>query len=390
MASMRKRGDIWYVDFRYRGRRSKVSTQTNNRKIALQIMHDIEGKIARGIFNLEEYQQKDILLSEFIVRYQESASAIKASSTVALEKTYLTHLINCLGDRNLRSIEGERMDLWKGTRLKRINATTFNLERRTLRTIFNTAKRWGFIETNPFTEVRKMKEEERRLYMTQSERGAFFEAIEKETKTAGPVRRERIGLLALYFEFLLNTGLRREEGLKLRTRDIDFEQGIIHIRKTKDKEERTIPLTKRAVEILRLVGDDVFSSLMKAYVSHQFKSFCTAAELEGFKLHSLRHTFATELVERGVDIMVVGKLLGHSDIKTTMIYAKAGDVIKRHAIDKLEERSQHGPKMVPHAHEMKEIDSEANGQQQKTPELSEVSVCPKGDLNPHDLAITSS
>jgi integrase/recombinase XerD len=143
---------------------------------------------------------------------------------------------------------------------------------------------------------------------------------------------------------------RKEEGLRLRLRDIDFEQGVIHVRKTKDKEERTIPLTKRAVEILRLVGDDIFSSLMKAYASHQFKSFCTSAELEGFKPHSLRRTFATELVERGVDIMVVGKLHGHSDIKTTMIYAKAGDVIKRRAIDKLEEKSQHDPKIVPHAH----------------------------------------
>jgi site-specific recombinase XerD len=83
---------------------------------------------------------------------------------------------------------------------------------------------------------------------------------------------------------------------------------------------------------------------MKAYVSHQFKSFCTAVELERFKLHSLRHTFVTEIVERGVDIMVVGKLIGHSNIKTAMIYAKAGDIIKRCAIDKLEEVSKHGPK----------------------------------------------
>ncbi len=137
--------------------------------------------------------------------------------------------------------------------------------------------------------------------------------------------------------FLLNTGLRREEGLRLRRNNVDLAQGVIHITKTKDKEERTIPLTKRAIEILDVVEDEVFSSLRKEYVSHQFKSIARSAGLEGFKLHSLRHTFSVRLIESGADILVVSKLLGHSDIKTSMIYAKAGNAIKKRAIERLEE-----------------------------------------------------
>ncbi len=52
------------------------------------------------------------------------------------------------------------------------------------------------------------------------------------------------------------------------------------------------------------------------------------------------------LIESAADILVVSKLLGHSDIKTSMIYAKAGNAIKRKAIERLEE-FQNGPKMVP-------------------------------------------
>jgi len=59
-----------------------------------------------------------------------------------------------------------------------------------------------------------------------------------------------------------------------------------------------------------------------------------------------QHTFATNLVERGVDILVVARLLGHSEIKTSMIYAKVGEAIKRHAIEKLGDEPHDGHKMV--------------------------------------------
>jgi len=345
MASLRKRGGIWHVDFRFRGRRARISTHTDNRKIALRIRHDIEGKIARGIFNLEEYEKKEILLSEFIRRYLEGAKSIKAGSTLSLERIYLRHLMESVGDCDLRSIGAEKLDTWKSRRLQKINATTFNMERRTLHAIFNNAKRWEYIEVNPFAEIRKMKEEERRLYMSESEISGFFAAIHAEMRTARSAYRRKLALLGLFFEFLLNTGLRREEGLRLRIQNIDLADGVIHVTKTKDKEERTIPLTNRAMEILNVVGDSVFTSLRKQYVSHQFKHFSRSAGLEGFKLHSLRHTFSVRLIESGADILVLSKLLGHADIKTSMVYAKAGNAVKRKAIERLEE-FQNGHKMV--------------------------------------------
>jgi site-specific recombinase XerD len=62
----------------------------------------------------------------------------------------------------------------------------------------------------------------------------------------------------------------------------------------------------------------------------------TAVKLEGFKLHSLRHALATNLVSRGVDIYTVSRLLGHSDVKTTLIYAKANLATLERAVTKLE------------------------------------------------------
>jgi len=74
--------------------------------------------------------------------------------------------------------------------------------------------------------------------------------------------------------------------------------------------------------------------------------FLQDAGLRGFKLHSLRHTFSTALVERNVDIVTISKLLGHQDVKTTMIYAKRQLSVMRSAIVKLVTLPSHGYKMV--------------------------------------------
>ena len=76
--------------------------------------------------------------------------------------------------------------------------------------------------------------------------------------------------------------------------------------------------------------------LKKNTATQKFRSAASRAGLNGFKLHSLHHTFATRLIELGVDILTVSKLLGHSDIRTTMIYPKAGVSVLRNAVERLD------------------------------------------------------
>jgi hypothetical protein len=88
-----------------------------------------------------------------------------------------------------------------------------------------------------------------------------------------------------------------------------------------------------------------FAGLNKTLVTHKFTYDASKAKLKGFKLHSLRHTFATRLIELGVDILAVSKLLGHSDIKTTMVYAKAGVGVLRSAVERLDLSEKGGKNM---------------------------------------------
>jgi len=253
-----------------------------------------------------------------------------------------------IGDPDLRSIDVQSLDGWKARRLETgISPTTLNIERRSLHAIFNVAKKWKYVDDNPFTSVKIMSVEERRLFLTADELNLFFTAVKNKIEATRQLSRRRsLQLLFLYYEFLLNTGLRREEGLQLKRTNVDLNRNAIYIEKTKDKDSRIIPLTPRAREILISLDDQMFSPLSKQTVTRRFAGFLKDAGLQGFKLHSLRHTFSTALVEREVDIVTISKLLGHSDVKTTMIYAKMQLSVMRSAIDKLVSLPSHGYKMV--------------------------------------------
>lgn len=68
-------------------------------------------------------------------------------------------------------------------------------------------------------------------------------------------------------------------------------------------------------------------------VKKAFKTACSRAGIEDLRFHDLRHTFATRLIESGVDILTVSELLGHSTIKMTMCYSHPTPVHKRNAVD---------------------------------------------------------
>ena len=102
----------------------------------------------------------------------------------------------------------------------------------------------------------------------------------------------------------------------------------------------------KIVEILQALSPALFSRMSKDHVTHKFTQCARKVGLKGIKLHSLRHTFGTFLIGMGYDITVVKELLGHEDIKTTMVYAKADSRLLRDAIRSFELLEKSGYKMV--------------------------------------------
>jgi len=133
-----------------------------------------------------------------------------------------------------------------------------------------------------------------------------------------------------------STGLRVSEVLNLKISDIDSKRMVINIVNGKGRKDRIVPLSKKVLELLRKYWlkfkPDAY--LFNGQASLQYsKSSCNAIIRkyigEEFHFHLLRHSCATTLLESGVDLRIIQKLLGHSSVKTTEIYTHVStDLLK--------------------------------------------------------------
>ena len=134
----------------------------------------------------------------------------------------------------------------------------------------------------------------------------------------------------LIIKMLYASGLRLEELVSLKRNDIDFLQGIITVRKGKGKKDRITIIAKALeLDILQYYSKSSFSSpyfLEGRKGKYSKKAVQLVLQNAGNAIglhvtpHMLRHSFATHLLESGVDIAHIQRLLGHADITTTNIY----------------------------------------------------------------------
>ena len=129
-------------------------------------------------------------------------------------------------------------------------------------------------------------------------------------------------------------GLRISEACQLSVADIDSARGVLHVRKTKGGKHRQVPLGKRLLSQLRAyyrserpVGERLFpgqgrrASLCRAAFTEPLRRALKAAKIgKTVTAHTLRHSFATHLIEAGADLRSVQLLLGHACIGSTAIY----------------------------------------------------------------------
>jgi site-specific recombinase XerD len=139
--------------------------------------------------------------------------------------------------------------------------------------------------------------------------------------------------MRMFFTLIYATGLRLREACVLETRDIQKERGVIHVRRGKGDKERFVPLGPKLYGLLRAYYAEVrparpwlFSgkSGNSLHPDVPIRAMVAARRAAGIEkrvsTHTLRHSFATHLLEHGSDLRVIQVLLGHNSIDTTTVY----------------------------------------------------------------------
>jgi len=130
------------------------------------------------------------------------------------------------------------------------------------------------------------------------------------------------GVTALLARLLYGTGMRLMEGMRLRIKDVDFVRLVIIVRDAKGGKDRVVMLPRSLLPQLRqqmLAGRAQWEVDRLAQRALK-KAVAMAGIHKPVSVHTLRHSFATHLLQAGTDIRTVQELVGHSDVSTTMIY----------------------------------------------------------------------
>ena len=312
------------------GKARQRSLRTRDQDVAERVLEQHERNEVRAREGKPAAPASDppTRLSELWERYREANEAPLAVNTVNGYGARWRRFIRFAGDVNPVTVTPEIIERFRASRARKVGRATVIGDLRHLSPIFTFAVERGWLAENPLSRVKKGTAPKPIIEVPTD---AEVEKALARAKQADP-ELEAMMLTAYY------AGLRRGELIRLRWEHLDFERGLLHVRgETKNYEERSIPLhdrLRRALELLPRRAQHVFPSPEgKQCQPGNLDRLRRQHKLPGW--HSLRHAFATRLLQNGADLETVRVLMGHRNLSTTARYLHSIGKVQRQAINAL-------------------------------------------------------
>jgi integrase len=308
------------MNFTYHGRQVRASTNQTDRRAAELLLGDIRRELRDGTYQIT-LEQQSRTFGELMERFLQE-HVIKKASRRSYEG-YVRRLREFFGDATPLADITPRLIVEYKNRLfaDGLAPASVNRHLAALKKAFNLAVReWEWCQRNPVLSVSMERENNGRdRWLTVEEESRLLAAC-------GPWLRDIV-------QFALGTGMRMGEILSLSWRGVDLTRRTVMVCQSKNGERRTIPLNQTVLAVIResakvrsLNTDLVFPSkantrLESGHLRRSFRLALKRAGIEDFHFHDLRHTFATRLVQAGVELYKVQRLLGHKSPMMTQRYA---------------------------------------------------------------------
>lgn len=336
-----KRGNYW-LDYRHSGHRYRKRVGPY-KALADNAWAKIRTEMAENKF-LDVKKIKQVRFEEFADRYFDLHCKVNHRSAEKAAGGQLKILKRFFTGKYLHEITPVMIERFKVERIKeKVCPATANRALTCLKALYNKAIKWKeFDGANPVNDVQFFKEENHKLRF-----------LEKE-EIAGVIQNSR-GIIKPLVTIAVNTGMRRGELFGLKWRDIDFNHGLIHLLVTKSGKQRVIPMNDHVRNALLSIRKHDTSPYVFVRtdgdalkdVRRGFLSALTKVGIKDFRFHDLRHTFASQMAMSGVDLNTVRELLGHADLKTTLIYAHLSKDHRQRAVNLLGSRLEANPATTP-------------------------------------------
>lgn len=325
----RKAKGVWYIDYSFNGRRVRKKVGTS-RKMAELALNETELKIVKKKF-LGINEPKRMIFDKLCEEYLQFSKANKRPLSHLRDITSVKSLNQSFGNMLITDITAQDLELHKNRRHDEVKPATTNREISCIKHMFTKAIHWDYLRKNPLRSVKKFREPPGRVrYLKENEIAKLLYCCAEHIKP--------VVITAL------NTGMRKGEILNLKWSDVDIVKRIITIRDSKNHESRHIPINDELYTVLLKLpqnsncdghvflgkhGEPIRS------IQNAWERAVKNAGITDFRFHDLRHTFASHLAMRGVDIRVLQELLGQKTIAMTVRYSHLSNKVLRKAVDKL-------------------------------------------------------
>ena len=325
-----KRTSWWCMDYQdAQGRRRQVKagrTRVQAEATLRKTLDEVHDEIMMGNKKITKIKLSEFALGEY-------SEYLKVNLRTGQKETRrVKFLMNHFDNKFLHEVTQQDIERYKTKRLAYSRPATVNRDIVRLKNLFKLAGQWGYALNNPAKNIRLLPENNRRLrYLNTAEYEKLLFYAPKDLK---PV-----------ITLAVHTGLRKGELTHLKWTDIDYGKGFITVQDTKNNQPRYVPMNSIVRKTLSIIPKHIFSPYVfvskygTAYYgfSDSYQKALKLAGISGVCFHTLRHTFASWLAEKGATLQELQSLLGHKTLNMVLRYAHLSPDNLKNTVEKLAE-----------------------------------------------------